>query len=514
MLRARATSAAPTFFKEFHHKGSKKVYVDGAVYHNNPVRIAEQERKLIWPDIDDQYPDIVASIGTAFSPSLHRAESTRIAASARTGIIAHGTQLLGMAKNHIATSIECERIWADFTANLPKSVKLSRFVRLDPELGVDVPQLDEVNRMEPLQRSARQQFQRDSRVKTLAFQLIATLFYWETFKQAAGPENGEVALEGRILCRLPPGSLEMTELGKFLSRSLAENSRLHFVVKEQDRIARADGAYALTNDIVTSMIDDGRFEMHLSIRAAPRPALTEILLFFSQKDSFPISGFPRSLPTNDERPAVSRHAVPSSNRWAGGSLRSKQSRTAWTTPDLDSDSRLRAADISEYANPNRGLKYTSHAIGPGLQQKSSQYSLGGSESASAGRSTPLLREAFRALLSPSWRSRRPNSPAAEELEDSGPYAEEDNSERAVTQRWISSLSGQDAKGGGLPPVVQSAPAELHGNHMMPVELAADSDHEIRRPVAPQANANVTQANQATLQPNEARSQPFGNQTRS
>ena len=382
-----------------------------------------------------------------------------------------------MAKNHIATSIECERIWSSFTANLPKHVKLSRFVRLDPELGVDVPQLDEVAHMERLRRSARQQLQQDVRVKTLAVQLVAALFYWETFRQATVTEGGKVALEGRILCRFPPGSPEMAELGSFLLRASSEKSHLQFVVKDQDRIADLEGSYPLTDGMIMCMINDRRFEMHLSIRVPPRPALTEILLSMSLKNSFPISGFPRSLPTNDERTGANRNAVPSSNRWAGGSLRSRQNRTAWTTPDLDSDNRLNADIISEYANPTRGLKYNSHLFGPKLQQKASQYSLGSPEGIPLMRSTPLIREAFRALWRPARRSGNPNSSvefgtdnSAVELDAESTNIEEDDSERAVYHRWISSLSSQDSRTVGPLAVIQSSPAELQGNHMLPVEL--------------------------------------------
>ncbi|UPX14192.1 uncharacterized protein EKO05_0004682 [Ascochyta rabiei] len=44
---ARATSAAPRYFRPFVHEASKQVYMDGALYHKNPVRIADTEWKLI-----------------------------------------------------------------------------------------------------------------------------------------------------------------------------------------------------------------------------------------------------------------------------------------------------------------------------------------------------------------------------------------------------------------------------------------------------------------------------------
>lgn len=61
---AAATSAAPSYFKPFVHGPTKRTYLDGALYHNNPVWLANRERKLLWPDVADKHPDILLSIGT------------------------------------------------------------------------------------------------------------------------------------------------------------------------------------------------------------------------------------------------------------------------------------------------------------------------------------------------------------------------------------------------------------------------------------------------------------------
>ena len=61
---AAATSAAPSYFKPFIHEPTEKTYLDGALYHNNPVRLARSEAELLWPDVADAHPDILLSIGT------------------------------------------------------------------------------------------------------------------------------------------------------------------------------------------------------------------------------------------------------------------------------------------------------------------------------------------------------------------------------------------------------------------------------------------------------------------
>jgi hypothetical protein len=78
---AAATSAAPSYFKPFEHGPTKRTYLDGAIYHNNPVRLLHRERKLLWPDVADQDPDIFLSIGTSqYKAGLQEGSSGQSAA--------------------------------------------------------------------------------------------------------------------------------------------------------------------------------------------------------------------------------------------------------------------------------------------------------------------------------------------------------------------------------------------------------------------------------------------------
>ncbi|KAL8902691.1 MAG: hypothetical protein Q9207_004458 [Kuettlingeria erythrocarpa] len=62
---ASATSAAPKFFKPFTSATYPcKTYLDGALYHNNPASVANNERKSLWPDVAENTPDILLSLGT------------------------------------------------------------------------------------------------------------------------------------------------------------------------------------------------------------------------------------------------------------------------------------------------------------------------------------------------------------------------------------------------------------------------------------------------------------------
>lgn len=57
-------SAAPSIFKPFKHPETERSYMDGGLYYNNPVKIANHERRLLWSDVAERHPDIMLSIGT------------------------------------------------------------------------------------------------------------------------------------------------------------------------------------------------------------------------------------------------------------------------------------------------------------------------------------------------------------------------------------------------------------------------------------------------------------------
>jgi hypothetical protein len=60
-----ATAAAPPFFKPFVHPITEETYFDGAFHNNNPAKVSNRERQLLWPDVQDNHPDVLLSIGTS-----------------------------------------------------------------------------------------------------------------------------------------------------------------------------------------------------------------------------------------------------------------------------------------------------------------------------------------------------------------------------------------------------------------------------------------------------------------
>lgn len=195
---ARATSAAPTYFKPLCHNASNQTYVDGAVYHNNPIQIADKERKLIWPNMKDEYPDILVSIGTAFNSKPRT--TSEVSSTPRSGILSHGKSLYKIAKNHIESSLNSEKTWETYLSILPLPYPAkSRYVRLNPRIIEDPPGLDEVHRMHYIRDVTRDQFKDDDRVRQVALQLIASSFYFEKLATAELKDDNTVDCKGSFL---------------------------------------------------------------------------------------------------------------------------------------------------------------------------------------------------------------------------------------------------------------------------------------------------------------------------
>ena len=96
---AAATTAASPFFKAFDHHASKRRYLDGAYFNNNPVYVAHLERRLLWPDVAKQEPDILLSIGTG-------QDEREIRHKKRERRDSVGTRYVAFSSYHPLTNIE------------------------------------------------------------------------------------------------------------------------------------------------------------------------------------------------------------------------------------------------------------------------------------------------------------------------------------------------------------------------------------------------------------------------
>lgn len=159
---------------------SQKTYIDGAIHHNNPCRVADAERKALWPEID--VPDVFVSFGTGSSISLEEQTSEHMSAT-KKGIVSHGLTLFNILKRNMETALDCDRIWEDYFASVPVKLQpgttTSRYHRINPRLEGDVPGLDEKDKIRQVRRSALVALNRDPAIERIARQLLATTFYFQ-----------------------------------------------------------------------------------------------------------------------------------------------------------------------------------------------------------------------------------------------------------------------------------------------------------------------------------------------
>jgi hypothetical protein len=151
--------------------------MDGALYHNNPIKIADSEWKLIWDANPCTHPDILLSLGTGLKH--RRNEFLEESAPVRKGLFRNGRSMLKIATDHIQDALDCDKAWGDYIRPLPRAHD-SRYVRYNIDVG-DLPSLDDVGALDRLQVEVKEYLLRDTpRIKRLALRLIATSFYFET----------------------------------------------------------------------------------------------------------------------------------------------------------------------------------------------------------------------------------------------------------------------------------------------------------------------------------------------
>jgi len=176
--------------------------MDGAVYHNNPIHIAEQERKLLWPGLRNDHPDIIVSIGTTYkqaagSSSAHKSPHPNSPRVATMGVVSHGKSLFRIAIDHITSALDSEKTWESYLGILhPPSSHRDRYVRLNPQLEEQPPRLDQVEQMDNIRALARINFSNDARIQRIANQLIATVFYFETSSYREITPDGAIECSG------------------------------------------------------------------------------------------------------------------------------------------------------------------------------------------------------------------------------------------------------------------------------------------------------------------------------
>ncbi|KAK4211516.1 hypothetical protein QBC37DRAFT_12053 [Rhypophila decipiens] len=218
---ARATSAAPRYFKPFSRQGTGDTFIDGAINHNCPIRIAHHEQRLIRSNDEERPPDILISLGTGLEtlPEQTKATTPPTEGQKTTGFRFRWRVAFDMVDKQLDT----EATWRDYQDRIPprhgmKDVEdRRRHMRINVEFpkGDSRPGLDAIGKLKYLEDEARTACKSNVDIKEAAHRLVASCFYFETNKSRREHEINRVVFHGAIKCRLEEES-DIQGLGKFL----------------------------------------------------------------------------------------------------------------------------------------------------------------------------------------------------------------------------------------------------------------------------------------------------------
>src|SRR5438034_2510556 len=142
--------ATPKLFKSFNHEQSKQIYRDGGLSgHNNPIVIADTEYRAICAGskLPAQYPDLIVSVGTGLHDRSHSGKKSTRPRKRKNDSVRSRTKAL---RDPVMSSMDSQRAWDEFVSLVPASSR-SAFIRINPELNEDLPEIDDFNRIYSLQ---------------------------------------------------------------------------------------------------------------------------------------------------------------------------------------------------------------------------------------------------------------------------------------------------------------------------------------------------------------------------
>lgn len=341
LCRARATSAAPSYFKTFRSERNRRGYLDGALYHNNPVRVADLERRLIWPNTESSPPDILLSIGTGCNgttlvdaanytrngnrfrepnrlprlSSLAEAETRpnvfeRLRKTSQTG------KVYKILKHRFENILDTECIWLEFMSGAARGNEdaIKRYRRINPNLGENPPKLDDVKMLPWLRQQMhriRKQVDFQRQIEEVARRLVAASFYIDvSYTPTSLPQDFNLPVLGMIFpfynktalireaeihCKFPLASQEIRNLGDYLKNSTTGNFRPYFIIGEQNSTSEPI-KITITQLIIEKMIMNASFEVEpVRIPVSSEFAITTISLSIVDGEEISISGLPRAL---------------------------------------------------------------------------------------------------------------------------------------------------------------------------------------------------------------------------
>ncbi|KAL3422514.1 hypothetical protein PVAG01_06670 [Phlyctema vagabunda] len=360
---ARATSAAPPYFKTFIKNETKCGYLDGALYHNNPVTVAHHERKAIWQDVNRQQPDIFLSLGTGHNghskseatatSSIFRKKGQNADAPPEASHISlkryhtFTGQLWSTVSSRFDSILNCNRIWDNFRMDVmgAYSPERRRYIRLNPDLRFKVPALDDIAQLSNLQKATKKAVVQPSvsaKIREVAHRLLASTFFFEKIEASTKQSKYGFECKGLICCRFQNGSIEMKALGQELRRCWIGDFEPYFMVQEDRRLETIQKV-PIARHVLEEMILRGRFSTdRIHIIVSNQLSSTTISLCLQEScypasadANLPISGFPRTLMAEDVPQKLPHRSARSSGSFTKRPHRRRRNTPRKTTSSSD-----------------------------------------------------------------------------------------------------------------------------------------------------------------------------------
>jgi hypothetical protein len=190
--------ATPKFFKSFRHEASKKIYTASEAKFNNPVDIADKERRILWAEEDLLgCRDLVVSLGAGVEaePHAHPNGSIRSAAPSMVDTI----RKLSIQRDplkRLSPARPCQMASEDFASNIASHPNPPKYMRIDGILMISLPTVDDASEMESLQRMVRADLDPQI-VKITAAKLLAAMFYFEADHDIVEQVDGRFTAQGK-----------------------------------------------------------------------------------------------------------------------------------------------------------------------------------------------------------------------------------------------------------------------------------------------------------------------------
>ncbi|KAI4844618.1 FabD/lysophospholipase-like protein [Aureobasidium sp. EXF-8845] len=277
---AAATSAAPLYFKPYTHQRTRTSYIDGGLYHNNPVHVANRERKLLWPEIADKHPDMLLSIGTGQNTIEAREKLERRSSSPKDEDTTHKSRglrrTLEALYHRFDNILDAEHTWTEFEADINNRNDdfPSPYVRFNLDLNKRLPPFDAKDKFQEFRNDVKQRLKDPDVVemtREIACSLVASSFYFES-ENTIPYRGGSFMCSGYVRCKFEEGSSNLKALGQFLSKQSTPTFTPEFIV--QDASGCTPGRRVkvkLTDKIISKLSIYGMLSLPLVEFEVPNP---------------------------------------------------------------------------------------------------------------------------------------------------------------------------------------------------------------------------------------------------